>query len=127
MKIKEEKITLLHDGVVRTENVLNEEVPTAVFYIENTDFAKQKAAGLSKEENYIEAMKRSVVAFFETAFNSLDDLEDLDPEAAAELRELYIADDDEDEPEEPEEPEPLRVYHVSEHYCTAARFTGSTK
>lgn len=121
MKIREERITILHNGEARSDAVLDEKVPSAVIYIENTDFANRQAAGLTKRENRIEVTKRTIAAFFETAFATLDELDQIDPAAAAEMRAEYLAN------EEPDEPETLHFYRVPGEYCTAARFVGSGK
>ena len=119
MKIREEVITILHDYEERAEAVLDEEVPTAVIYIENTDFARQQAAGLTKEENLVEVTKRTIEAFFETGFKTLEELKQIDPAAAAEMRALYVAD------EAPDEAQTMHVFPVPGQYSKAARYVGT--
>lgn len=86
MRMREDYIEWTINGKTRPGFKLDKDCPTAVLYIENTDYAKEQAKGLSEKENMTEVMKRSIQTMFETAFNDLEELEKLDPQAAEELR-----------------------------------------
>ena len=73
--------------------ILDQEVPNAAIFIENEDFSAQQAEGLTDKENYIEVLCRSAEVFFQSAMNTLTEIEELDPVAAAELwAAFYLSD-----------------------------------
>ena len=86
MRIREDVIETTKNGKPLLRFTLDKETPTAVWYIENTDFANAQAKGLSEQENEIEVLKREIRAYFETAFDDLEELERLDQQAAEEMR-----------------------------------------
>lgn len=100
MRMRETIIEATIDGKPQPRMVLDKECPTAVWYIENTDYAKAQAKGLSEKENMIEVLKRSARACFDSCFDDLEELEKLDPQAAEELRvdlgleEYFVEDED---------------------------------
>ncbi len=100
-KIKKEVIEMTVNGEPRKPLTLDGDCPSLVMYIENSDYAIQQAKGLTEEENRIEIEKRAAIAFFDSLFDTLDNLNQSAPHVAEELiEELGIEDiyyeDDED-------------------------------
>lgn len=100
MRMRETIIEATIDGKQQPRMVLDKECPTAIWYIENTDYAKAQAKGLSERENEIEVRKRAARAYFDSGFDELEELEKIDPQAAEELRvdlgleEYFVEDED---------------------------------
>ena len=100
MRMREDVIEITKNGKAKPGFTLDKDCPAAVLYIENEDYAKAQAKGLSERENLIEVTRRSARAFFEMGFDTLEDLERIDPQAAEELRvdlgleEYYEEDED---------------------------------
>lgn len=111
MRIREDVIEWTINGKARPGFKLDKDCPAAVVYIENTDYAKQNARGLSEKENMIETLKRSARAAFDSCFDDLEELEKLDPQAAEKMRvdlglEEYFLEDE------------TSAYLGGEVYCT---------
>ena len=98
--MREDVIEMTVNGKARPGFTLDKDCPTAILYIENTDYSKAQAKGLSETENKIEVLKRSARAAFDSCFDDLEELEKLNPQAAEELRvdlgleEYFIEDED---------------------------------
>ena len=86
MRMKEDNIELFINGRLKQKTTTTKDCPVAVLYVENEDFAKQQAKGLSAAENHLEVLKRAATAFFEMGFNTLEEIEQIDPQAAEEMR-----------------------------------------
>lgn len=86
MKIRETTVEYTVNGIRQNGFTLSEECPVAILYIENEDIANQKAEGLTKRAATIELLKRSIETYFETGYETIDELEKLDPRAAKEIR-----------------------------------------
>ena len=79
---------------------LDDQTPTASFYVEHEPFAKKCDAGLSEKERKIAVMMRSACALFDTALQTAIDLEEIDPDAAAELWDAFTLSIPEEQAEE---------------------------
>ena len=98
--MKRTYVTIIVSGQRPRKVVLDESCPTFSCYVENEDFAQEQDAGLSEEERKIAVMVRSATALFMSALQTAADLEELDPEAAAELWDAFGLSDPEDQSEE---------------------------
>lgn len=76
---------------------LDDKIPTASFYVEHEPFAREQDAGLSEKERKVAIMKRTASALFMTALQTAADLEEIDPEAAADLWDIFSSAFTEDE------------------------------
>lgn len=69
------------NGRTITETILDEECPTAVLYVENSDYSEEQSKGLTSKENEIEVKKRATDAYFFAWLDTLRDLQELDESA----------------------------------------------
>ena len=79
--MKPDAVKISVNGKIVVDNILNEDCPSSILYIENSDFAKELAQGLTEEENLIEVQKRTADACFETWIETLVELSGLDKTA----------------------------------------------
>ncbi len=89
MRYREDVIETFINGKQNSRFILDKEYPTAASYIENRDFMKEQAKGLTEEQAQIESVKRRAIGYLDAGFYSLEELEKLSPEAADDLREQY--------------------------------------
>ena len=85
--MKPTNVTININGRPRGRYRLDENSHDLTVYIENEEYARKEAEGLTAEENRALVLVRSILAYNHAIFQAIIDLEDIDPDAAAEVRE----------------------------------------
>ncbi len=85
--MKPTNVTINVNGRPRGRYRLDENSHDLTVYIENEEYARKEAEGLTAEENRAFVLVRSILAYNHAIFQAIIDLEDIDPDAAAEVRE----------------------------------------
>ena len=85
--MKPTNVTINVNGRPRGRYRLDENSHDLTVYIENEEYARKEAEGLTAEENRALVLVRSILAYNHAIFQAIIDLEDIDPDAAAEVRE----------------------------------------
>ena len=85
--MKPTNVTININGRPRGRYRLDENSHDLTVYIENEEYARKEAEGLTAEENHALVLVRSILAYNHAICQAIIDLEDIDPDAAAEVRE----------------------------------------
>ena len=82
-------VSIKVNGRPRGRYCLDENTHDLTVYIENEEYARQQADGLTAEENRVQVLMRSILAYSHAISQAIVDLEDLDPDAAAVVRDAF--------------------------------------
>ena len=82
-------VSIKVNGRPRGRYSLDENTHDMTVYIENEEYARKEAEGLTAEENQAQVLMRSIIAYNHAICQAIIDLEGIDPAAAAEMRDAF--------------------------------------
>ena len=87
--MKPTNVTINVNGRPRGRYILDENTHDLTVYVENEAYARKQAEGLTAEENQAQILIRSILAYNHAICQAIVDLEEIDHDAAAEVRAAF--------------------------------------